>query len=351
MTVTEQWIRELPKTDLHCHLDGSLRVESILEMADQQEVELPADDPDKLREILVCGSHTRNLTDYLRGFDITLKVLQTEEGLRRAAYELVQDMASENVWYAEVRFSPILHTQKGLSLGRIIESVLEGLKEGEKQFGTRCTVILCGMRNMDPAITRQLSELCVAYKYQGVVGFDLAGAEQGFPAKKHREAFYLVLNNNINCTIHAGESSGPESIHQALHYCGAHRIGHGTHLKSDGDLLNYVNDHRVPLEICLSSNLHTKAVDSIKNHPLRFYFDYGLRVTLNTDNRLMSDTNMTKELLLASRELNFSENEIRDLIIFGFKSTFLHYRARVNLLNEALGRLSEIKTGAMEDKL
>ncbi len=351
MSVSEKWIRQLPKTDLHCHLDGSLRLDTIIDLADKQEVKLPAENPDALRKHLIMGEHTRNLDDYLQAFKSTLSVLQTEEALRRVAYELVEDASAENVWYIEVRFSPILHTKKGLSLGRIIEAVLDGLKQGEKQFGTKTGLILCGMRNMDPSVTKQLAELCVAYKYQGVVGFDLAGAEEDFPAKEHREAFYLVLNNNINCTIHAGESSGPGSIHQALHYCGAHRIGHGTTLKEDGDLLNYVNDHRIPLEICLSSNVHTKVVPSIETHPLRFYYDYGLRVTINTDNRLMSDTTVTKELHLAAMELNFNEEEIRDLIIFGFKSSFLHYKPKVNLLNAALKRLAEIKAHPTEDKL
>jgi adenosine deaminase len=351
MPVSEEWIHALPKTDLHCHLDGSMRIETILDIAEKCKISLPADSPDGLRKLLVCGEHTKSLEDYLKAFDITLLVLQTEDALRRAAYELVADVTAENVWYIEVRFSPILHTSQGLSLGKIVEAVLDGLKDGEKQFGTRTGLILCGMRHMSPRITKQLAELCIAYRYQGVVGFDLAGAEDEYPAKDHREAFYLVLDNNINCTIHAGETSGPSSIHQALHYCGAHRIGHGTNLKEDGGLLNYVNDHRIPLEICLTSNLHTKSIDSIASHPLRFFYDYGLRVTVNTDNRLMSDTTLTKELALAASELNFTESEIRDLIIFGFKSAFIHYRTRVTLLNEALRRLAEIKVPAMEDKL
>jgi len=351
MAVSEEWIRALPKTDLHCHLDGSLRIETILELAEQQKVKLPADNPDDLRKLIVCGEHTTSLEDYLRGFDITLSVLQTEDALRRIAYELVEDVTAENVWYVEARFSPILHTNKGLSMGRIIEAVLAGLKEGEKKFGTRARMILCGMRNMSPRTTQLLAELCIAYKYLGVVGFDLAGAEEDFPAKHHREAFDLVRSNNINCTIHAGESYGPKSIHQAIHDCGAHRIGHGTHLKEDGDLLNYVNDHRIPLEICLTSNLYTKSIDDIKSHPLRLFYDYGLRVTVNTDNRLMSDTTVTKELMLAAAAFNFTESEIRDIIIFGFKSAFLHYQARVDLLNEALRRLADIKIPAIVDKL
>ncbi|MCK4956889.1 MAG: adenosine deaminase, partial [Candidatus Cloacimonetes bacterium] len=185
--------------------------------------------------------------------------------------------------------------------------------------------------------------LAVAYKNKGVIGFDLAGAEYNNPAKVHKEAFYLALNNNLNITIHAGEAYGPKSIHEALHYCSAHRIGHGTRLIEDGDLLNYVNDHRIPLEICLKSNLHTKSVKKISEHPLAFYLDYGLRVTLNTDNRLISNTTLTDEYMLAINELNLNYMDIKNLIINGFKSAFLSYRDKVELINLALKEFSELE--------
>lgn len=340
--VTEELLRKLPKTELHCHLDGSVRLETIFELAEDRKITLPADDPDALRRLLVSGEDVHNLVDYLKAFDITLSVMQDEESLFRTAYELVEDCAAENVRYIEVRYSPILHTHNGLRLTQIVDAVNDGLALGEKKFNVKTGVIICGMRNINPETSYRLAELAIAYKNRGVVAFDLAGAEEDYPAKKHREAFWLILRNNINCTLHAGESYGPESIHQALHYCGAHRIGHGTRLKEDGDLLNYVNDHRIPLEICLTSNIQTQAAEDFASHPLRFYYDYGLRTTINTDNRLMSNTTITKELYRAHKHLGFSLPELCDLIVFGFKSAFLPYRAKVKMLRGVLQELNEL---------
>lgn len=342
MRPTEDLIRKLPKTELHCHLDGSLRFETVLDLAAQQKVKLPTDDPDKLRRMLVMTEPCKDLVEYLQAFDITLSVMQTYDSLVRVAYELCEDHAAENVIYFEVRYSPLLHTKRGLTYAQIVEAVLEGLKMGERDFGVETGLIICGMRNIDPTYTLRMAELCVAYKYRGVVGFDLAGAEEDFPPKKHREAFFLTLNNNVNVTIHAGEAYGPESISQALHYCGAHRIGHGVRLREDGDLLNYINDHRIPIEVCLSSNYQTGAVTALEFHPLRFYYDYGLRVTVNTDNRLMSGTTVTQELMLAVKHLGFSLDEIRDVIIGGFKSTFQHFNQKKTLLERVIKEIDEI---------
>jgi adenosine deaminase len=178
----------------------------------------------------------------------------------------------------------------------------------------------------------RLAELAVAYKNKGVKGFDLAGAEYDFPAKDHKAAFQLILNNNVNCTCHAGEAYGPESIAQALHLVGVHRIGHGTRLREDGDLLNYVNDHRIPIEICPSSNVQTGAVPDLASHPIRFYFDYGLRVTVNTDNRLITDTSVTKELWLLHKHCAFGLEDLVTMIVSGFKSAFLPYKEKADLL-------------------
>lgn len=340
--ITEEFLRQLPKAELHCHLDGSLRIETILELAEEHKIKLPAKDPESLRNMLVVGQDCSSLEDYLKSFDITLSVMQDAESLERIAYELVADAADENIRYLEVRYSPILHTRKGMRLTRIVDAVNDGLRRGEKDFGVETGVILCGMRNINPDVSYQLAELAVAYKNRGVVAFDLAGAETDHPAKNHREAFFLILRNNINCTLHAGESYGPESIHQAIHYCGAHRIGHGTKLKEDGDLLNYVNDHRIPLEICLTSNVQTRSAKSFEDHPLRFYYDYGLRTTVNTDNRLMSDTTVSKELHRAHLHMGFDMEELVDLIIFGFKSAFLPYRRKVKMLNSVYDELRRL---------
>ncbi|MCC6619816.1 MAG: adenosine deaminase, partial [Deltaproteobacteria bacterium] len=251
------FIARLPKTDLHVHLDGSLRLETIIDLAGQQGVKLPADDPQGLAKAIHMGEICHDLNDYLKAFDVTLAVLQDEDALYRAAYELAEDAAKENVRLMEVRYAPILHTRKGVPMTRIVEAVINGLNDARRDFGIVCNVIICGIRHIAPEQSVRLAELAVAYKSKGVVGFDLAGAEYDYPAKKFSSAFALVRKNNVNSTCHAGEAYGPESIHQAIHVCGAHRIGHGTRLREDGELLNYVNDHRIPLEVCLTSNVQT----------------------------------------------------------------------------------------------
>jgi len=333
MEIDKKIIKSMPKTDLHVHLDGSVRLGTLLELAKKQHIELPTSNTEDLKKILIPGLKCKSLEDYLRPFDIVLSVLQEEEALKRVAYELAEDAAAENIWYMEVRYSPILHTKKGLNLPTIIDAVLSGLRKAEKKYEIKTGVIICGMRNISPESSIMLADLAVAYKNRGVVGFDLAGIEESYPAKHHREAFYRILNNNINTTAHAGEAYGPESIHQALHYCGAHRIGHGTRLLEDGDLLNYVNDHRIPMEVCLTSNIQTKAAPSYEKHPLKFYYDFGLRITINTDNRTISNTTITREYSLAAIHANLNINDLKTIIVAGFKSAFLPMREKAIMLN------------------
>jgi len=340
--VTEELVRALPKTDLHCHLDGSLRLGTLLELAEENGVRLPADTPEGLARAIHMGQTCASLEDYLTAFDVTLAVLQTEEALYRAAYELAVDSAAENVRYLEVRYAPLLHTRQGLKSTSIVDAVLLGLRDAARETGIRSNVIVCGMRHADPQTSVRLAELAVAYKGKGVVGFDLAGAEEGHPARRHREAVQLILDNNVNVTIHAGEAFGPESIAQAVHWCGAHRIGHGVRLRENGDLLNYLNDHRIPLEMCPSSNVQTGSVTGLSSHPLKFYFDFGLRVTVNTDNRLITDTTVTKELLLAHREMGFSLDDLCTLLVQGFKSAFLPFREKADLLRQANAEIAEV---------
>ncbi len=341
--VTEALVRALPKTDLHCHLDGSLRLATILALAEQQGVRLPADTPEGLGAAIHMGQTCRSLEDYLSAFDVTLTVLQTEEALQRVARELALDCAAENVRYLEVRYAPVLHTRRGLKPTAIVEAVLDGLHQAQREVGIVSNVIVCGIRHMDPATSVRLAELAVAYKGKGVVGFDLAGAEEGNPPRHHREALQLILDNNVNLTIHAGEAFGPESIAQAVHVCGAHRIGHGVRLRESGDLLNYVNDHRIPLEMCPSSNVQTGSVTGFAAHPLRFYFDFGLRVSVNTDNRLITDTTCTKELLIAHREMGFTLDDLCTVVVQGFKSAFLPFREKAELLRAVNREIAEVR--------
>jgi adenosine deaminase len=340
--VTDALLLALPKTDLHCHLDGSLRLSTMLELAEEQKIRLPADTEEGLARAIRIGERHPSLEEYLKGFEITLSVLQTEAALYRAAYELALDAHAENCRLLEVRYAPVLHLSKGLKPTVVVEAVLEGLRRASRETGILAGVLVCGIRNMSPETSLRLAELSVAYKNKGVLGFDLAGAEHGNPAKDHQDAFQLILNNNVNCTVHAGEAYGPPSIAQAIHYCGAHRIGHGVRLREDGDLLNYVNDHRIPLESCPSSNVQTGAVADIAAHPFKFYLDFGIRVTVNTDNRLITDTTVTKELGILTRQFGLTIGDIKNTLVAGFKSAFLTFHDRAQLVRAAQKEMDEV---------
>jgi len=343
--VTRELLQLLPKTDLHVHLDGSLRPETMIELAREHGKPMPKWDPDELREHMHVND-AQNLVDYLARFDTTLSVMQNAVALERIAYELAEDAARENVRYMEVRYSPVLNIQEGLTLVEAVDAPLRGLQRAEHDFGIRTAVIICGLRNMSPQTSMDLADLTVEHRDRGVVAFDLAGAEYNYPAKKHREAFYKVVNANVAATIHAGEAYGPESIHQALHYCNANRIGHGTRLFEDPELMRYVNDFRIPLEICLTSNVQTKAVASFQDHPLRLYYDEGIVVTLNTDNRLMSATTVTDEFWRAHEYLAFTWDELCDIAIMGFESAFLPYQEKVVLVERMRDEIGSITEGA-----
>ncbi|EYF00656.1 adenosine deaminase [Chondromyces apiculatus] len=334
-----EFFQQLPKTDLHVHLDGSIRLETLIDLARRDGIDLPSFEPAELRKAMNLGENCGSLVEYLKAFDVTLLVLQTEEALFRCAYELAEDAARENVRYMEVRYAPMLHTRQGLHLTSVVEAVLAGLRAAHDKLGIESAVILCGIRNISPESSLEMAELAVAYKGRGVVGFDLAGAEYDHPAKHHRAAFQLVRQNNINCTIHAGEAYGPESIAQALHVCGAHRIGHGCRLRESGDLLHYINDQRIPLEVCPSSNVQTGAVRDFASHPLKLYHNLGLRVTVNTDNRLVTDTTVSKELWRCHTEMGFSLDEIKALVVAGFKSAFLPFHVKQGYLRRVTQEL------------
>ncbi len=314
--LTREFVKSLPKAELHCHLDGSMRVETIVDIAKKENIKLPTEDLTELKKILEVGMECKSLEEYLRPFDITAAVLQTKESLTRATFELAEDAALENVRYIEIRFAPLWHIRKGLKMTEIVDAVLKGAKEAEAKYDIKTGIIIC-------------------------VGFDLAGAEKDFPAKDHKEAFYLIINNNINTTAHAGEAYGTESIEQAIHYISANRIGHGTRLREDGDLLNYVNDHRIPLEMCITSNIQTKAVQRFEDHPIKFYFDLGLRVTLNTDNRLISKVSLTDEYMIAIEQFDFKPDELKYLILNGFKSAFLPLNEKVQLIKKITAEMEE----------
>ncbi len=339
--VRRDFLLALPKPELHCHLDGSLRIDTILDLAEKDGIELPTTDRDELLKAVAVQDRVKDLEEYLDKFQITLAVLQTPQALERVAFELAQDAAEENVRHIEVRYSPILHLENGMTPMESLDAVIRGLRKAEYEFKISTGVIICGIRNFSIESSIELAELAIAYKYRGVVGYDLAGAEENFPAKDHLEAFYLIRNNNVNVTLHAGEAYGPQSIHQAIHYCGANRIGHGTRLREDGDLMNYINDHRICLEVCLTSNFQTGTISRLEQHPLKFYHDYGLRISLNTDNRLISGVSLVDEYMLAHKTFNFNMLDFKDFIISGFKSAFLEHRERTKLIKEVAHQIDD----------
>ena len=338
-TISLELIKKLPKVELHCHLDGSLRINSIIDIAKKNKVKLPTNEPKQLSKLISLNKQKISLEEYIDLFDITLSVMQDDDALDRISYELMEDLNSDNVYYAEIRFSPILHTKNGMTIEDALNAVQKGLNRGAKKYGVKYGIIICGIRSIDPMISIELAELAVKFKNNGVVGFDLAGAEYNYPAKKHKEAFYIIRNNNVNTTVHAGEAFGPQSIHQAIHTCGANRIGHGIRLKEDPELLSYINNHRICLEICLTSNYHTGAVESIKEHPFNYYYEKGIRVSLNTDNRLISNTNLSKEYFLASQLFNLGLKDIREIIIMSMKSSFVPHQKRKQMIKNISNEL------------
>ena len=335
-------LKSLPKVLLHEHLDGVLRPKTVIELAKSEDYhQLPTEDPAALAKWFHHGANHGSLPKYLEGFVHTIAVMQTEEALERVAYEQSEDLNKDGVVYFETRFAPIFHTNKGLTHQQVVAAVLRGLERGHKDFGITSGLIICAMRNMD--VSLEMAELAVDFRQRGVVGFDLAGEEGGFPPKKHVEAFHYIQRENFNITIHAGEGFGKESIWQAIQYCGAHRIGHGTRLIDDmavvdgnvvrlGDLAQYVLDKRIPLEICLISNVHTGAAHSLAEHPFGIFFREKFRVTLNTDNRLMSDTSMTKEFEAARDTFGLSLDDFEKITINAMKSAFLPYDKRCDFI-------------------
>jgi len=342
LDVTRDLIRALPKAELHVHLDGSLRPKTMLELAGAMDIDLPASEPEALANVM-RASDSRDLTEYLEKFAITLSLMQEPEAMERIAFELVEDSAEENIQYLEVRYSPILHLEKGMTLEDAVEAPLRGLAVAEEAFGVRTGLIICGMRHLDSAASVELAELAVAFKDQGVVAFDLAGGEAGNPPTKHRKACQLAVDNNLALTLHAGEAAGPESIAKAIHHCHARRIGHGTRLHEDPALEAFVNDFRIPLEVCLTSNVQTRVAPSVAEHPFRRYFDAGLVVTLNTDNRLVSGTTLTDEYWLAHQHLGLEWDQLVEVALLGFQSAFLPYEAKVNMLEEIEEEIREME--------
>ena len=376
--------RALPKTDLHCHLDGSLRIKTVAELASDPEVRaraerlgyaLPEDTSEaNFAKILAPGVNCKSLEEYLLPFDVICAVLQTSASLERAAYELALDCAAENIWYLEVRFAPQRHIHDGFSGIEVIRAVDRGLKRAEEETGGRILtgILVCAMRNYhqsigffhrqvraafpyatEPELSSHCSlsaaRLAVQAKKEGVdrvVGFDLAGAESGFRPAHHKAAFHWCIDNFLNITVHAGEGYGPESVQEAVTHLNAQRIGHGTRILENGDLLcKYLRDRRVTVEVCLTSNLQTKAIASLDEHPFRQFLKHEVRAPLCTDNRLVSGVCLSDEYELAWSHFRPSPREFRKTVLYGFKAAFAPYARRRTLLLAAKSRLRDLGFG------
>ncbi|WP_414695760.1 adenosine deaminase [Oryzihumus sp.] len=362
---TDAQIRRAPKALLHDHLDGGLRPQTIVEIAETVGYQgLPVADAEALGQWFRDSADSGSLERYLETFDHTLAVMQTVEGLHRVARECVEDLAADGVVYAEIRYAPEQHLQAGLSLEDVVEAVNEGFRQGEKRSADaghpiRVTALLTAMRHA--AKSTEIAELVVRYRDQGVAGFDIAGAEAGFPPTRHLDAFEYLRRENAHFTIHAGEAFGLPSIWEAIQWCGADRLGHGVRIVDDlsvgdlpytadparfsaadpaevtlGRLSSYVRDRRIPLEMCPSSNLQTAAADSIAHHPITLLKRLKFRVTVNTDNRLMSGTSMSREMGLLVAEAGWTVEDLRWVTINAMKSAFIPFDERLAIIEDVV---------------
>lgn len=320
--ISHATLRRIPKAELHCHLDGSVRPSTLLDLGREYGVPMPEASADALAHHMYVRD-ARHLEDFLTRFDVTLSVMQTERAIERIAFELGEDAAADGVRYIETRYAPVLNQKLGLSLEEAVDASLRGLARAQAAHGIVGRVIICGLRHLSPDVSLELARLAVAYQGKGVVGFDLAGGEAGHPASVHRAAFLHAREHGMFCTCHAGEGAGPESIADAVHVCGAQRIGHGTRLIEDPHLTDELAKNGIAIEACLTSNVQTRATKDYASHPLRTYFERGVRVTLNTDNRLMSGTTLTAEYAHAANELHFSVSELCTVARNGFESAFM----------------------------
>jgi adenosine deaminase len=332
--ISQKLIEQMPKTDLHCHFDGSIRIKTLIDLAQKNKVDLFSYEPEALMEHMKYGRVRHSLEEYLKGFDPLIAVLQNADDIERAFFEVCEDAALENVWHLELRYCPYLHTRNKMTCREVIEACLRASKKAEKELNISVRNILCGLKNDPHGSIFEIAKLCGEYRDCGVVAFDLAGPEAGFPIKDHQKALYWARKNHLFITIHAGESCGPESISEAVHEAHAHRVGHGTSLIKDDELLDYVVNHRIGVESCPISNWHTGSVKSLDDHPLKQFLERGVRVSINTDNRLCSDTSISEEILAVIEHLDVSLEQVKQLLINGFKSAFLPYATKTRMLRE-----------------
>ncbi|MCL2626648.1 MAG: adenosine deaminase [Cystobacterineae bacterium] len=340
----EPWFLELPKADLHCHLDGSLRIQTLLALAKEQGIPLESSSPEELKRRLKLGMPCENLTDYLRVFSTTVSVLQDAASLERVAFELAEDAHQENIAYLEVRYSPALHTEKGMRLNEAVEAVLLGLGRAKQTYGIAFGVVVCTLRHFPLKTSMELAEVASRFLGKGVVAFDLAGGEAPFPGAPHKLAFERALQLGLSITVHAGEAAGADSVREALHMLKAQRLGHGVRLVEDAALEEEVLKRRIPLECCPTSNVQTAAVADMQKHPLKHFIRQGMCATLNTDNRLVSDTTLSREYARAYFEMGMSLPELCVVARNGFEAAFMEEASKKQMLARVDERLARMST-------
>jgi adenosine deaminase len=349
-TPTSDQIKRVPKALLHDHLDGGLRPETIIEIAQQIGYKkLPTDDPKKLADWFEESCNSHSLVRYLETFSHTIAVMQSQEAIIRVSRECAIDLARDGVVYAEVRGAPELFTEQGLSLDQVVEATLEGYKQGMAEAARegnkiRVESLLCGMRQNNRS--QEAAAAVVKYRDKGVVGFDIAGPEDGFPPTNQLETFEYLRKENAHFTIHAGEAYGLPSIWEAIQICGAERLGHGVRIIDDidfsgdkpklGPLASYVRDRRIPLELCPTSNLQTGAAKTYSEHPIGMLAKLRFRVTLNTDNRLMSRTSMSNEMSECVKSFGWKFADLQRVTVNALKSSFIPFEERLEIIEKVV---------------
>ncbi|MDF2925988.1 MAG: adenosine deaminase [Paenibacillaceae bacterium] len=339
---TREWLSQFPMIDLHVHLDGSVKPDTLLELAAEQGEPLTIACKQELADRMQINDSCRSLKEYLSKFDFVLPYLQTGRALERVAYETVLQSAACNGKYIEVRFAPLLHTRQGLGVDEVIRRVLAGLKRGEEQFGVLARGIAICMRHHDPLRNLEVVEAAASFRKQGLAAVDLAGDEASFPPLLHEAVFARAHRLGIPVTIHAGEAAGPENIYDAIVRLGARRIGHGVRAKESDRVLKFVSEHRVPLELCPVSNIQTKAVPGWEMYPVREYFEQGLVLTINTDNPTVSGTTLLREYTVLADRFGFSPQEIARLIMNSVQAAFVEEREKKALLGQFRERFREL---------
>jgi adenosine deaminase len=334
-------IQRLPKADLHCHLDGFLRAQTVLDLAKEQGLTLPTTNLEELKSLMVAPADCPDLPTYLSRFDLPLKVMQEPYALTRIVFEACEDAVKDGIIYLELRFAPVLHTKNGHSYSQILEAAIQGCMMAEEKLDITVRIICCAMRHMDPTLSAEIAEVCWRYRHRYVVGFDLAGPEQGFPPHKHLKAFHTIRQQSLSLTICAGEAYGAPSVALAMQ-CSAHRIGHGTRVVEDERVLNEVIDRRIPLEMCVTSNFITKAIQKVDDHPIKKLFDLGVRTVPCSDNPTVSGVTLSGEYHLLVEKFGFTVADVLQLLDFGFRSAFVEEGIRRRLRVEAFVRSVKI---------